>query len=85
MQSNYSAVLLCDRGMMDSKCYMPNTTWCKLCEQLGLAESALCEERYDLVVHMVTAADGAEEAFTTEGNSARTETPAEARQLDIKM
>ena len=70
---------------MDSKCYMPDQTWCELCSRIGLTEPALCEQRYDLVLHLVTAADGAEDAFTTEGNSARTETLQEARELDQKM
>ena len=37
---------------------------------------------YDLVIHLVTAADGAEEFYTTENNSARTETAEEAKSLD---
>lgn len=41
--------------------------------------------RYDAVIHMVTAAIGAERFYTTENNSVRTETPEQARELDIKV
>ena len=41
--------------------------------------------RYDLVLHLVTAADGAEEFYTTANNAARTETAAEARALDRRV
>ena len=37
---------------------------------------------YDAVVHLVTAADGAEEYYTTANNGARTETAEQARHLD---
>lgn len=38
--------------------------------------------RYDIVIHLVTAADGAESFYTTANNAARTETAAQARDLD---
>jgi hypothetical protein len=79
------AVLLCDRGMVDSKCYMPAEAWGRLLAALGQTDAGLCEDRYDLVLHLVTAADGAEDAYRTAGNAARTETPAEARDLDRRM
>jgi hypothetical protein len=37
------------------------------------------------VIHLVTAAIGAEKYYTTENNAARTETKEEARALDIKV
>ena len=40
---------------------------------------------YDMVLHLVSAADGAEKFYTTENNAARIETPEEARALDKKM
>jgi CYTH domain-containing protein len=39
-------------------------------------------DRYELVVHLVTAAEGAEEFYTLANNAARTETRAEACALD---
>lgn len=36
-------------------------------------------KRYDLVLHLVTAAEGAEKFYTTKNNTARKETPAEVK------
>ncbi len=43
---------------------------------------AACPGRYDLVVHLVTAADGALPFYTTSNNAARTESAEEAVRLD---
>jgi CYTH domain-containing protein len=45
----------------------------------------LRDRRYDAVVHLVTAADGAEAFYSTANNTARSETPAQARALDEKL
>ena len=80
------AVLLCDRGTMDSKAHVPPAVWEELLGALGVVSDVeICEERYDAVLHFVTAADGAEEAYSTAGNAARTETVAEARESDRKL
>ncbi len=80
------AVLLCDRGTMDSKAHVPPSVWAQLLAELGLASDvAICEARYDAVLHFVTAADGAEAAYSTAGNAARTETVEEARESDRKL
>lgn len=42
-------------------------------------------DRYDLVLHLTTAADGAEKFYTTETNAARLETPEQAKELDRKI
>ena len=42
-------------------------------------------DNYDAVFHLVTAAKGAEEFYTTANNSARTETVEEAAALDDKL
>ena len=41
-------------------------------------------KKYDAIFHLVTAADGAEEFYTTSNNKARTETPQEAFKQDKK-
>jgi len=41
--------------------------------------------RYDLVLHLVTAAHGAEKFYTRSNNATRKETPEQARALDDKM
>jgi len=45
----------------------------------------LRDRRYDAIIHLVTAAIGAEKFYTTENNAARTETAEEARKLDLKI
>ena len=50
----------------------------------GLNWHLLRESRYDVVVHMVTAANGAEKAYTQLNNEARYEDAAQARAQDIR-
>ena len=78
------SVIFYDRGLMDMKAYMPAPMWDAVLAQEGLTEDAV-RARYDLVVHLVTAADGAPAFYTTENNSARTETPEMARQNDARV
>lgn len=74
-------VILHDRGIMDGKSYVSPTEFNLLLADFGLT-IVDATDRYDAVFHLVTAANGAEEAYTTSNNSARTETPEEARKLD---
>ena len=76
-------IILCDRGIMDNRAYINNKQFRELLQERGLNEMTLMSS-YDMVLHMVTAADGAEKFYTTENNSARTETPEQARALDKK-
>ena len=43
------------------------------------------EERYDIVVHLVTAAHGKESFYGTDSNNVRSEPPDLARELDSKV
>lgn len=45
----------------------------------------LRDQRYDAVIHLVTAADGAEKFYDNMTNSARYESIEEAREKDIKL
>ena len=77
-------VMLFDRGVLDSNAYaLPGF----LQEQLSMLGTTYDEvmHNYDAVVHLVTAADGAEEYYTTANNEARCETPKQARELDRKL
>ena len=75
---------ICDRGMLDTKCYVPAALWeeilseflkrtlphiltdaqLKLADDLGETNESLLA-RYDLVLHLRTAADGALHAYDT--------------------
>jgi len=76
------AVILCDRGALDNAAYMEDGAFDDLVISMGLSVSEL-RERYDAVVCLVTAADGAEEHYNLD-NDARSETPEEARALDLR-
>lgn len=76
-------VVLCDRGAMDGEAYIGTEKFCELIMGLGFRSlKKLCDERYHAVMHMRTAALGAEEYYTLENNAARIETPEQARALD---
>eukprot|EP00588_Corethron_pennatum_P000632 CAMPEP_0194295902 /NCGR_PEP_ID=MMETSP0169-20130528/54666_1 /TAXON_ID=218684 /ORGANISM="Corethron pennatum, Strain L29A3" /LENGTH=563 /DNA_ID=CAMNT_0039045195 /DNA_START=175 /DNA_END=1866 /DNA_ORIENTATION=- len=78
-----SGVLLCDRGMMDGAAYLPAREWRGLLENRGSQTNVdLREKRYDAVLHLVTAAEGAERHYSTDNNDVRTETPERAREMD---
>lgn len=74
-------VILYDRGPMDIDCYVPCGEFEKLIKTWGYSVSNLCDS-YNAVIHMVTAANGAEEHYTKANNSARRETPEQARAVD---
>lgn len=76
------AVLLCDRGALDGRAYMSGALWQRMLSENGHDEGALRDGRYDLVIHMVTAADGAPEFYTIANNGARRESPEQARAQD---
>lgn len=78
-------ILIADRGTMDISAYMEPTIWQALLDELGLSEVKLRDARYDAVIHMVSAAVGAEQFYTTENNSARTEGVELARELDNRI
>lgn len=76
-------VIIFDRGIPDSKAYIGHEDYSKLLKQLWLSEVGIMDY-YDGVFHLVTAADGAVEAYTCANNAARTETPEQAIALDRK-
>lgn len=77
-------VLLFDRGAMDMKAYLDDASWNDLLEDTGLSPVSLRDERYDAVIHLRTAALGAEKFYTQENNIARLETIEEAIEADRK-
>jgi len=75
-------VILCDRGTMDGQAYVDQEEFEEMLDSFGHSPRTLCDERYHAVMHMRTAAIGAEAFYTLENNKARKETPEEARALD---
>ena len=76
-------VILLDRGIMDIKAFIPREDFRAMLEKRGLSEVNV-RDRYNGVIHLVTAAEGAEEYYTGENNAARLESPEEARTIDRK-
>lgn len=66
-------VILCDRGVMDGAAYMTQPMWQALLDETGWSNTQLREKRYDMVLHLITAADGAEDYYGSESNKSRYE------------
>ncbi len=77
-------LIVCDRGALDGKAYVTESEYATLLAELGHNEVRLRDE-YDAVFHLVTAAKGAEQFYTTANNTARTETAEQAAALDDKL
>lgn len=77
-------LIVCDRGALDNKAYMDSLEFAQVLEYLEMSEVDL-RDNYDAVFHLVTAAKGAAEFYTTANNNARTETVEEAAAIDDKL
>lgn len=77
-------LIVCDRGASDNRAYMTDAEFDEVLKSLFTNEIEL-RDSYDAVFHLVTAAKGAEEFYTTGNNSARTETVEQAREIDDKL
>ena len=77
-------LIVYDRGVLDNRAYMEEEDFNLVLNEMG---SNLVVERdsYDAVFHLVTAADGAEDAYTLSNNGARTETIEQARAVDKRL
>ena len=82
-------IIVCDRGAMDISAYMEPATWDQITHAVSTSTAEL-RQRYDAVLHLVSAADGAEQYYTTANNAQRYEQMNEeglriARLLDKKV
>lgn len=84
-------VIVCDRGAMDISAYISAEMWEELTHSCHTSTEELrTGTRYDAVLHLVSAADGAEQFYTTANNAQRYEKADEAglriaRELDKKV
>ena len=81
--------VVCDRGTMDISAYISHDMWHELCDRCDTDPNRL-RQRYDAVLHLVSAADGAEQYYTLATNANRYEQANEeglqlARDLDKKV
>lgn len=80
------AVILCDRGVMDGKGYISPEGWQEVVEENNYKIEDIRDNRYDAVLHLVTAADGAEKYYNLDDNTARYETdPKVAIETDKRL
>ena len=84
MKGGDKVLVVCDRGTMDNKAYMSSEDFARALKVLNLNETELLG-RYDAVFHLVTAAKGASEFYTTANNQARTETVEQAIEKDDRL
>lgn len=82
MVTDQPVVILIDRGLLDGSAYVSKENWQALLDDMGFNTVSLRDNRYDAVMHMVTAADGAEKFYDSETNAARYETIDEAVEKD---
>lgn len=74
--------ILCDRGACDGRAYMAPHLWTRMLDENNFDMVNIRDGRYDVVVHLVTAADGAPEFYSLESNKTRSETAEEAVAID---
>ncbi len=83
LPNDKKCVIVYDRGIMDNKAYISDSEFHDILKLLDLNQLELLD-RYDMVIHLVTAADGKEKYYTLANNQARSETIEQARELDQK-
>mmetsp|Transcript_89820 Transcript_89820/g.187753 ORF Transcript_89820/g.187753 Transcript_89820/m.187753 type:complete len:473 (+) Transcript_89820:65-1483(+) len=77
-------IILQDRGCLDGRLFCTEEQWEKVLTNVGIKEEDLLH-RYDLIIHMTSAASGLEEAYDYgpgSSNPARYHTPEQARVAD---
>jgi len=77
-----NVLIIADRGVMDASAFMPKDAWDKMLNKLNLEEIEISDNRYHHVVHMQSAANGAEKFYSVEDHAARFEGLELARDRD---
>lgn len=72
--SDRKLVIICDRGLLDAKAYMSDEEWQTILHDENKSEIEILS-RYRAIIHMVTAANGAVEAF----EKSRADNPARSK------
>jgi len=77
-----NVLIIADRGVMDASAFISRDAWEKILTKLGLEDIEISDNRYNHVVHMQSAAIGAEKFYTVEEHVARFEGIEMARERD---
>merc|ERR1719479_381171 len=83
-KSKRNCLVICDRGAMDASAFISRESWDCILSDNGLNEVEIRDNRYDQVIHLASAANGAETFYTTENNPFRIQELEEARKYDTK-
>ncbi|KAL3268601.1 hypothetical protein HHI36_007708 [Cryptolaemus montrouzieri] len=82
--SSRNCLIICDRGAMDASAFISKEKWDNIMRDNDWNNVELRDNRYHQIIHMVSAAQGAEEFYSTEDHSCRSEGVELARYLDSK-
>jgi len=77
-----NVLIIADRGVMDASAFIDRDAWEKILAKLSLEDIEISDNRYNHIVHMQSAAIGAEKFYTTEEHAARFEGLELARERD---
>lgn len=80
-----NVVMLCDRGTMDGRAYIEKPLWEQIMTEHDFNIQKIRDQRYDLVIHITTAANGAEDFYSDKTNAARHESMDFARFIDRRL
>lgn len=81
---NRNVLVICDRGTMDASAFISRDQWESILGRCGLDEVEIRDNRYNQVIHMVSAAKGAEAFYTLADNNTRSEGLELARERDTR-
>ncbi|XP_015431585.1 PREDICTED: uncharacterized protein LOC107187902 isoform X2 [Dufourea novaeangliae] len=79
-----NCLIICDRGAMDASAFISKDKWELMMASNGWNNVELRDNRYNQIIHMVSAANGAEDFYSTEEHACRSEGVELARELDYK-
>ncbi|KOC70826.1 hypothetical protein WH47_02092, partial [Habropoda laboriosa] len=82
--SSRNCLIICDRGAMDASAFISKDKWELMMASNGWNNVELRDNRYNQIIHMVSAANGAEDFYSTEDHACRSEGVEVARELDYK-
>lgn len=85
MNPSKDALVIYDRGYLDNTAYMTKESKELYVKSTGVNLEEIRDSRYDMVIHMVTAANGAQKAYTLSNNKARTEGVQQAIDIDNRI
>lgn len=81
MQQSHT-ILLMNRGVMDGQAYVNEDVWQAILDETGWSTIQLRDKRYEAVVHLMSAAEGAEDFYFSERDA---ETIEQARMVDKRL